>query len=226
MSDKVPVQQELAERLAGLINVCPNQKQTEHFIRAFYRTMQREWGGIDRLRMDKFYNLIRCFQRETFVYLAKSHWRSESIAWVNAILMDGPVGLNADGVVQVSKTPGLQLHMVDIFLEEVTEALNEGITVETWMEVLDPYMQLLGASVNKAVFDRVYDRVFKELAGKKWLAASIEEEDEEEAAFKNKKLRVRSWLHARCQPPQRCTCSLRVSSTRIRLQLVRHTCAG
>ena len=39
---------------------------------AFYATMAREWGGIDRLRMDKFYNLIRCFQRETFVYLVSS----------------------------------------------------------------------------------------------------------------------------------------------------------
>ncbi len=144
MSDKGPVQQELAERLAGLINVCPNQEQTERFIRAFYCTMQREWGGIDRLRMDKFYNLIRCFQRETFVYLAKSHWRSESIAWVNAILTEGPLGLPGDGAPPVSKTPGLQLHMVDIFLEEVTEALNKGITVETWMEVLDPYLRLLG----------------------------------------------------------------------------------
>ena len=44
-------------------------KQTQRFIKAFYATMAREWGGIDRLRMDKFYNLIRCFQRETFVYL-------------------------------------------------------------------------------------------------------------------------------------------------------------
>jgi ribosomal RNA-processing protein 1 len=191
MSDKVPVQRELAERLAGLINVCPNQEQTEHFIRAFYRTMQREWGGIDRLRMDKFYNLIRCFQRETFVYLAKSHWRSESIAWVNAILTKGPIGLDAEGAAgHVSKTPGLQLHMVDIFLEEVTEALNQGITAETWMLVLEPYIQLLGSAVDKAVFERVYERVFKELAGKKWLAASIEQEDEDEAAFKSKKLRV------------------------------------
>ena len=52
----------------------PNPKpqmatQTEKFMRAFYSTMQREWGGIDRLRMDKYYNLVRCFQRETFVYL-------------------------------------------------------------------------------------------------------------------------------------------------------------
>ena len=203
MSDKGPVQRELAERLAALINVCRTQEQTERFLRAFYTTMQREWAGIDRLRMDKFYNLIRCFARETFVYLARSRWEHTRIARVNAILSDGPLGLSAEGAAVACKNPGLQLHLVDILLEEITEALNEGITPDSWLAVLEPYMQLLSTAVDKSVFLRVYERVFQALAGKKWLASSLAgEEDEEEAALKSKPLRHanRMFRHTKIEP--------------------------
>ena len=36
--------------------------------------MQREWFGIDRLRLDKFLMLARKFVRQLFVYLQASAW--------------------------------------------------------------------------------------------------------------------------------------------------------
>jgi len=45
--------------------------------------------------------------------------------------------------------------------QEITEALNDGITVESWMGVLEPYLELLSSVVDKAVFDRVYQRIFE-----------------------------------------------------------------
>jgi len=49
---------------------------------AFMRTMQREWHGIDRLRLDKFLVLVRCFVRALFGHLRSSGWcASPSSVW-------------------------------------------------------------------------------------------------------------------------------------------------
>ena len=57
-SDKPKVQADLAERLAALVHVMP-QGQAWPFVRVFWSTMCREWTLIDRLRLDKFYMLMR-----------------------------------------------------------------------------------------------------------------------------------------------------------------------
>lgn len=49
MSDKVPVQQELAERLATLIHALP-ESTALLYAQCFWKTIGREWNGIDRLR--------------------------------------------------------------------------------------------------------------------------------------------------------------------------------
>ncbi len=36
--------------------------------------MQREWFGIDKLRLDKFMMLVRKFLRQLFVHLATKDW--------------------------------------------------------------------------------------------------------------------------------------------------------
>ena len=35
------------------------------FIKAFFKTIQKEWHGIDQFRMDKFYLVRHCFKRIT-----------------------------------------------------------------------------------------------------------------------------------------------------------------
>lgn len=40
----------------ALVFMCALSRPLEHlFLRAFWQTMIREWVGIDRLRLDKFY---------------------------------------------------------------------------------------------------------------------------------------------------------------------------
>ncbi len=68
MSDKIPVQQELADRLSQIIQSFPVDRCHE-FITAFYDTLMREWVGIDVLRMDKFMSLVRKFFNQTLLYL-------------------------------------------------------------------------------------------------------------------------------------------------------------
>lgn len=49
MSDRPLTQQRLAADLAGLIDVLPAHNVVP-FLDAFWKTMAREWGGIDVLR--------------------------------------------------------------------------------------------------------------------------------------------------------------------------------
>jgi len=49
MSDKPRTQQQLARDLAGLVDVVPDATAIP-FLDAFWKTMAREWSGIDVLR--------------------------------------------------------------------------------------------------------------------------------------------------------------------------------
>ena len=44
------------------------------YFRVFLKTMQREWFGIDRLRLDKFMLLIRCFLTQAAMRLCTLDW--------------------------------------------------------------------------------------------------------------------------------------------------------
>ena len=54
------------------------------YFQTFMRTMQREWFGIDRLRLDKFLLLVRRFVRPLFAHLRPAtgapatHWHHSS----------------------------------------------------------------------------------------------------------------------------------------------------
>jgi ribosomal RNA-processing protein 1 len=50
MSDKTPIQQELAHNLAKLVHAFSSSEMVFVFQRAFWSILQREWQGLDRLR--------------------------------------------------------------------------------------------------------------------------------------------------------------------------------
>lgn len=54
MSDKPAVQQELALRIASLLQYFSSPSSAFQFLRCFYITMNREWNGIDNLRFVMF----------------------------------------------------------------------------------------------------------------------------------------------------------------------------
>eukprot|EP01047_Picozoa_sp_COSAG01_P061346 COSAG01_NODE_7649_length_3114_cov_4.421559_1_plen_253_part_00 len=85
MADKPKVQNELSENLARLLHVCQRNVRYE-FFRAFLVTMEREWGGIDALRMDKYYYMIRRFFRELFSHCAQLSWDDRTVGRVARLL--------------------------------------------------------------------------------------------------------------------------------------------
>ncbi|KAH9178801.1 Nop52-domain-containing protein [Lactarius sanguifluus] len=134
MSDKALVQQALASELANIVLSINDNAASLEFLRGFWRTIVREWDGIDRLRMDKYYLLIRRFVNATFRLLTRSDWDSGLCQVYNDILTTrgGPL-CHDDSRVPLS----LKYHLADIYLEELDKRVMSAV-LEPLVESLTP----------------------------------------------------------------------------------------
>ncbi|KAL0068674.1 hypothetical protein AAF712_004390 [Marasmius tenuissimus] len=120
MSDKPLVQQALASELAELILIITTTSSSLAFLEGFWETIVREWNGIDRLRMDKYYMLVRRFVNAPFRLLLRDDWDQETCEKYNEILtrQGGPLCPND------TKVPtSLAYHLADVYLEELDKVL-------------------------------------------------------------------------------------------------------
>ncbi|QRV80305.1 ribosomal RNA processing protein 1 [Ceratobasidium sp. AG-Ba] len=154
MSDKPIVQQDLSQELANLILVIPSRDPAIGFIRGFWEATVREWAGIDRYRISKFYMLIRRFVNATFRLLLKHDWDTQTCAEVNEILKGkgGPLCPD-DKTVPAS----LSYHLSDIYLEELDKVLetsdNQSITPLTTL--IEPFINIAARTPNKITYERM-----------------------------------------------------------------------
>ncbi len=93
MSDKPLVQQALSSELADLLLLISSTESALAFLAGFWEAIVREWNGIDRLRMDKYYMLVRKFVNASFRLLRRAEWDTIALARYNEILaaMGGPL---------------------------------------------------------------------------------------------------------------------------------------
>jgi ribosomal RNA-processing protein 1 len=120
-SDKPLTQQRLARDLADLLTVASGRENFLGFVRAFWQTIAREWGGIDALRMDKFLYLVRCYVSKGFEVVKKKEWEDEEL--IDAYLeILAAVPLNASE----PKIPnGLRYHVIDVYVDELDKVDTE-----------------------------------------------------------------------------------------------------
>jgi len=168
MADKIPVQEELAANLAELLTSFRRSSSSLRFFRAFCLTMRREWPGLDRLRLDKFYTLIR---KMISVVLRMCKEKPERLEAAGSILRDEIL----------DKLPnGLRFHIADLFLDELqTSGWVEDGTVPTELmaELLSPFYCTLGTAKDNTYVERVIKCVFAPLAKDKWTNLEGEEYD-------------------------------------------------
>ncbi|GLD99625.1 hypothetical protein PINS_up008351 [Pythium insidiosum] len=151
MSDKRPIQEELSTNLSLLMHKIPTVELSLAFVHSFLRTMQREWHGIDGLRLDKFYSLVRKFVHQTFVLLQTHEWDSEHVARVVAMFTSE---------VTTRVPNGLRLHVTDLFLTELHGAAAETIDTVSFLQLLEPFFALLSTDSDKPVQKRVREMIF------------------------------------------------------------------
>ncbi|MEW5318831.1 MAG: hypothetical protein WDW38_010017 [Sanguina aurantia] len=160
-SDKAPVQISLAERLAA---VLPQMAAPAAFLyfTVFINTMRREWGGIDRLRLDKFLMLIRKFVSQMFELLQASEW-SDATMLQYMDFLSSRVLQPTDGI----RAVGLAYHVTDVFLPELARVVSEGSRQppqgSILVVLLQPFVDALVAAGEAAPIRRLRESIFKVL---------------------------------------------------------------
>ncbi|GAQ77707.1 Nop52 containing protein [Klebsormidium nitens] len=150
-ADKAPVQEELIERVAGLM-LSLEAEAARRFLQVFLWTMRREWSGIDRLRLDKFYLLLRTFLRTALEYMHRAHWEAR--------LVTALVDVYAQGTLEAKdkhSALGISLHLTDIFLEEASRFAVPPVAAPL---LLEPFLRILSHSADKLLLPRVETEVF------------------------------------------------------------------
>ncbi|KAM7273822.1 hypothetical protein ACFE04_028486 [Oxalis oulophora] len=155
-SDKAPVQAALIDLLASQL-LAFNLPMASHFFSAFLLTMRREWTGIDRLRLDKFYLLIRRFLHYMFKLLERNEWDLEISRMFIGILIDGTINANDDDF----RGNGVNYHVANVFLEELRVFLPVKKEVLE-VVVVDPFVAVLGKVNDKVLVGKIKNGLFDE----------------------------------------------------------------
>ncbi|KAI0756336.1 Nop52-domain-containing protein [Daedaleopsis nitida] len=121
MSDKPLVQQALATEIADILLAISNTTVSLAFLRGFWESTVREWNSIDRLRIDKYYMLVRRFVNATFRLLIRADWDASACKEYISILSNRGGPLCPDD----TRVPtSLAYHLADIYIEELDKALG------------------------------------------------------------------------------------------------------
>ncbi|NXD26392.1 RRP1B protein, partial [Spelaeornis formosus] len=180
MQDKPLLQEELAANISQLIHVFQNTETRHLFIQTFWQTMNREWNGIDNLRLDKYYMLMRLILRQSFEVLKRNAWDEGLVQPLLQLLMK--VIMDPD-----SNSPtGIKFHFIDIYLDELAKVGAKELTADQNLKFIEPFCKIAAKSKDRRVLHAVATGVFEMIVDQspfaiedlmKELAANSDEEN-------------------------------------------------
>ncbi|CBK24469.2 uncharacterized protein [Blastocystis hominis] len=150
MSDKPLVQEELAIVLSEMLFEFRSEELSWMYIVCFWKTMIREWGGIDMLRMDKFLLLIRKFTNQTFSFLEQKQWKQSLVEQYQSLV---------NTTVYNEKSIGLFSQYCECFLDELHKQ-NPHISSYDFMNLIRPFFHILEIDASRLVVYGIKERVF------------------------------------------------------------------
>ncbi|KJA25902.1 hypothetical protein HYPSUDRAFT_134377 [Hypholoma sublateritium FD-334 SS-4] len=184
MSDKPLVQQGLASELAELLLTITSTSTSLAFLRGFWQATVREWNGIDRLRIDKYYMLVRRFINATFRLLLRSKWEGVHCEEYSQILVgeSGPLCPN-----DIRVPASLAYHIADIYVEELDKALanTPSPSPAPLGLLLDPFFTLASRTSTSTTYKRIQSALFEPL-----FTALVPESEDGGVRPKSKRIRL------------------------------------
>ncbi|NWS66479.1 RRP1B protein, partial [Crotophaga sulcirostris] len=199
MQDKPLLQEELADNISQLIHVFQNAEARHLFIQTFWQTMNREWNGIDNLRLDKYYMLMRRILRQSFEVLKRNEWDESLIELLLQLLMKEVMDPDSNAPM------GIKLHFIDIYLDELAKVGAKELTADQNLKFIEPFCKIAAKSKDRGVLPAVATGIFelivdqspyaiedlmKELSNNSDEEDVSEDEQEGEAVLKTKDRRL------------------------------------
>ncbi|XP_053421748.1 ribosomal RNA processing protein 1 homolog A isoform X2 [Nycticebus coucang] len=181
MQDKPLLQEELGRTISQLIHAFQTTEAQHLFLQAFWQTMNREWMGIDRLRLDKFYLLMRMVLSESFKAVKMHGWEERQIEQLLELLLTEILHPN-------SQAPhGVKSHFTEIFLEELSKVGAKELTADQNLKFIEPFCRIAAQTKDSLVLHSVTQGIFETIVEQapfaiedlmKELEAQSEEEEE------------------------------------------------
>ncbi|CAH9090119.1 unnamed protein product [Cuscuta europaea] len=155
-SDKAPAQSHLINRASSLVLNLDLSLALNYFS-VFLVSLKREWIGIDRLRLDKFYLLVRKFIYSIFSLCKKHSWNVELLSRVVDIFIN-----NAFLAEDKLLGNGVCYHIVSVWLDELS-----GCSVPVACDVVGyffkPLFEVIKRSEDRVLVGKVKSCVFDKL---------------------------------------------------------------
>ncbi|XP_039336453.2 ribosomal RNA processing protein 1 homolog A [Saimiri boliviensis] len=155
MQDKPLLQEELGRTISQLIHAFQTTEAQHLFLQTFWQTMNREWTGIDRLRLDKFYLLMRMVLNESLKVLKMRGWEERQTEQLLELL-------TAEILRPTSQAPhGVKSHFIEIFLEELAKVGAEELTADQNLKLIDPFCRVAARTKDSLVLNNITRGIFE-----------------------------------------------------------------
>ncbi|XP_012300215.2 ribosomal RNA processing protein 1 homolog B [Aotus nancymaae] len=158
VQDEPLLQEELANTISQLVHAVNNSAAQHLFIQTFWQTMNREWKGIDRLRLDKYYMLIRLVLRQSFEVLKRNGWEESRIKVFLDVLMK-------EVLCPESQSPnGVRFHFIDIYLDELSKVGGKELLADQNLKFIDPFCKVAAKTKDHGLVRTIARGVFEAIA--------------------------------------------------------------
>ncbi|XP_077027455.1 ribosomal RNA processing protein 1 homolog B isoform X2 [Agelaius phoeniceus] len=147
--------EELAANISQLIHVFQNTETRHLFIQTFWQTMNREWNGIDNLRLDKYYMLMRLILRQSFEVLKRNEWDEGLVEPLLQLLMKEVMDPDSNS------PTGIKFHFIDIYLDELAKVGAKELTADQNLKFIEPFCKIAAKSKDRRVLHAVATGVFE-----------------------------------------------------------------
>ncbi|XP_010833207.1 PREDICTED: ribosomal RNA processing protein 1 homolog B [Bison bison bison] len=155
VQDEPLLQEELANTISQLIHVVNNSEAQHLFIQTFWQTVNREWPGIEGLRLDKYHMLIRLVLRQSFEVLKRNGWEESRIKLFLNVLMKAVLHPE-------SRSPnGVKLLFVDIYLDELSKVGGKELLADQNLKFIDPFCKIAAKTRDQTLVQTIARGVFE-----------------------------------------------------------------
>ncbi|KAI2661051.1 hypothetical protein H4Q32_030075 [Labeo rohita] len=154
MQDKPLLQEELSTKISRLLHSFRTVDSQFLYFKTFLQTMKREWNGIDILRMDKFYQLVRFVFREVFEMLKRQEWESSLVSEFLQLI-------SAQLLQSSSAAPtGFVLHILDLYMNELALVGSAELTADQNQTFIEPFFKTMAKTKDRVLLKAIGSNIF------------------------------------------------------------------